>query len=114
MAALAQHHDVYTRVTSQILEALEAGVVPWVRPWAVSLPSNAVSRKPYRGINVLATMLHQREHGHTSNQYVTFQQAKELCGSVRYGERGALVVFFRRIERRPMTMAEIASGEELY
>lgn len=114
MTATMQTRDVYTRVTSQILEELEKGVVPWVRPWATGLPSNAVSRRPYRGINVLTTMLHQLKHGHASSEYVTFRQAKDLGGTVKYGERGALVVFFSRVDRHPTTAAEVAECEARY
>jgi antirestriction protein ArdC len=50
---------LYQRVTDQIVAALEAGTPPWVKPWkagsgtATSLPLNAVSRRPYSGINIL-------------------------------------------------------------
>jgi hypothetical protein len=43
---------VYDRVTANIIEALERGVAPWVRPWAVSLPHNAVSGREYNGVNM--------------------------------------------------------------
>jgi antirestriction protein ArdC len=44
---------VYDRITANIIEALERGVAPWVRPWAVSLPHNAVSGREYNGVNIL-------------------------------------------------------------
>jgi antirestriction protein ArdC len=88
---------IYDRVTGQIIAALERGVAPWVRPWVVSLPYNAVSRRPYHGINVLSCMAHQMEHGHASSGYVTFHQAKELGGWVRQGERGVLLVLYRDV-----------------
>ncbi len=45
--------DVYQIVTDKIVAMLEAGVVPWRRPWTSGgLPRNLVTKKPYRGINV--------------------------------------------------------------
>ena len=48
-------NDLYLQVTSRIVEALERGTAPWVRPWSVvdAQPMNAASRRPYRGINVV-------------------------------------------------------------
>ena len=50
--------DVYARVTSQIINAIEQGVGNWRMPWHTSgqfafSPINVTSRKPYRGINTL-------------------------------------------------------------
>ncbi len=45
--------DVYQIVTDKIVGMLEAGVVPWRKPWSsAGLPRNLVTKKPYRGINV--------------------------------------------------------------
>ena len=49
--------DLYQEVTNKILADLERGVAPWVKPWTSTdrfggQPYNAISRKPYRGINV--------------------------------------------------------------
>jgi antirestriction protein ArdC len=41
---------VYEIVTQTIIEKLEAGEVPWRRPWITSAPKNLISGKEYRGI----------------------------------------------------------------
>ena len=71
---------IYERITRNIIKALEAGVTPWVRPWAVCLPHNAVSGREYNGVNILSCLAHQLQHGHTCSAYVTFRQAKTLGG----------------------------------
>ena len=53
-----QRADVYTRITDQIVAAIEAGAGKCRMPWhhdgqATSRPINLASNKPYRGINVL-------------------------------------------------------------
>jgi antirestriction protein ArdC len=41
--------DTYTIVNEKIISLLEAGLVPWRRPWtSTGLPRNLVSKKPYR------------------------------------------------------------------
>jgi len=51
--------DVYTRVTNKIIETLETGVRPWLKPWSVEHASGRISRPlrangiPYQGVNVL-------------------------------------------------------------
>jgi antirestriction protein ArdC len=92
-----EKETVYSRITGSIIAALEQGVAPWVRPWAVTLPHNAVSRREYRGINILSCLAHQLDHGHASSAYLTFQQAKSLGGFVRQGERGVLLVLYRDV-----------------
>ena len=45
--------SVYQEVTDKLIAQLEAGTVPWRKPWATGgfAPMNLVSRKAYRGIN---------------------------------------------------------------
>jgi len=55
----AERADVYTRITAEIVAAIEAGAGEWRMPWhhdgtAVTRPENISSGKRYRGVNVLA------------------------------------------------------------
>ncbi len=88
--------SVYEIITERILEKLEAGTVPWHKPWAAGgAPRNLISGKEYRGVNVFLLGC----QGFTSPYWVTFKQAKQLGGSVRKGERATPVVFWKWIER---------------
>ena len=102
---------VYEVVTRQILEQLEQGVVPWARPWKVDglAPSNLITRRPYRGINILLLGLRRA----TSPWWLTFRQALALGGSVRAGERSAPVIFWRWAERAERAGCEHVRGEEI-
>jgi len=86
--------DVYQIVTDQLIAALEAGTVPWRRPWTVSggLPRNLVSKKPYRGVNHLLLALGTT---YDSPWWVTYRQACQLGGHVRKGEKASLVTFWK-------------------
>jgi len=84
---------IYEAVTAQITNALMRGVVPWRKPWrgSQSMPFNAVSKKPYRGINVFLLTL----TAYADPRWVTFNQARDLGGNVRKGERAMPVVFWK-------------------
>lgn len=98
---------VYEHVTAQITNALIRGVVPWRRPWrgGEAMPANAKSNKPYRGVNVFLLALSP----YTDHRWVTFNQAKELGGSIRKGERASPVVFWKpwHIEGVDQTTGEV-------
>jgi len=88
--------DLYQSVTDKIIAALESGVAPWVRPWNSSalhggMPYNALSGKPYRGINIPLLACSP----YASNGWLTFKQAKDLGANVRKGDHGSLIVFFK-------------------
>jgi antirestriction protein ArdC len=70
--------------------------VPWRKPWKFQPPRNLVSKRPYHGINLLLLTLN--EYG--SPYYATFNQAKQLGGSIKKGEHGTPVVFWKLLETR--------------
>jgi antirestriction protein ArdC len=86
--------DVYALVTDRITNALEAGTVPWHKPWAAAggIPRNLTSGRPYRGMNVLLLSLGQPFE---SPWWLTFKQALDLGGHVRKGERSSIVTFWK-------------------
>jgi antirestriction protein ArdC len=86
----------YDVVTESIIKQLESGVAPWRKPWRTEMPANLVSKKEYRGINIflLACL------GYGSRYWLTYRQAQALGGSVRNGEHGSKVVFWKIHEYR--------------
>ncbi len=95
--------DIYTRVTQRIIEQLEEGTRPWLKPWStthlegrISLPIRHNGER-YHGLNVLLlwdAVIHQ---GYTSNQWMTYKQAKDLGGHILKGERGQQVVYANKM-----------------
>ncbi len=88
--------DTYQRITDSIIEQLEAGTKPWIRPWRGNGRGSLVPRRAtgeaYRGINVLMLWLATELSGYEENTWITYRQAQDLGGQVRKGEKGALVV----------------------
>ncbi len=97
--------DIYTRVTSRIVEDLANGVRPWLKPWTVGNPSGRISLPlrhnglPYRGMNVLLLWGEAMDKGYASAKWMTYKQAAELGGQVRKGEHGSLVVYADRFTK---------------
>lgn len=93
--------DVYTIVTEKVIAALEAGTVPWHKPWnsTDAIPKNLVSGKAYRGINPFLLTMASVSQGYESPYWVTFKQAKDRGGTVRKGERSSLVVFWKLLDQ---------------
>lgn len=89
--------DVYQTITDQLIEALEAGVKPWVNSWKGSPAGGLPLRhngEPYQGINVLVLWCAALSKGYASPNWMTFRQAKELGGAVRKGEKSTTVMYY--------------------
>ena len=58
---------------------------------------NLSSGRPYRGVNQLLTQLTQQVRGYASPFWLTYRGAERAGGNVRRGERGTLVVLWKRL-----------------
>ena len=82
--------DVYQMVTDKILTALDAGVVPWHKPWDTSQAMNALTGRAYKGINVWLLGLTE----YTDPRWITYKNATALGGNPRKGEKSTFIVFW--------------------
>lgn len=95
--------DLYQQVTDKIIAELEAGAAPWVKPWkslgkaGSAMPHNAVTRRPYSGVNVLLLWGAAAERGYTATGWLTFKQCAEAGGHVRKGEKATLITFVKQL-----------------
>ena len=87
---------IYDLITDRIIALLEAGVIPWRKPWdaASGAPRNLTSGKAYRGVNamLLASL------GFGSPWFATFHQIKAHGGAVKKSVHGFPVVFLKFLE----------------
>jgi antirestriction protein ArdC len=101
----SERQDIYARVTAKIIESLEQGVRPWIKPWNAENTTGRISRplrhngQPYSGINILMLWGASVENGFTSTTWMTFKQAQAMNAHVRKGEKGSLVVYANTITR---------------
>jgi len=73
------HPDVYQLITNQIITAIENGVGDFKLPWhrgaqSILRPTNIVSQRPYRGVNVLCLWAVSDAAHYTSGLWGTFRQ----------------------------------------
>ena len=81
--------DTYTLVTDRIIAELEAGTIPWRKPWTCAQP--AISHTTGKAYSLLNQLL----LGGRSGEYLTFNQAAKEGGRVRKGEKASMVVFWK-------------------
>lgn len=105
--------NVYEIVTEKVIEALDKGVVPWQRPWRVSgmAPANLNSKRAYRGINTFLLSISAMSLPNATPWWMTFKGAQELGGSVKKGEKGTFIVFWKKTEYKKTN--EETGDEEL-
>jgi antirestriction protein ArdC len=90
--------SVYEIVTNQIVKLLDAGTVPWRKPWAAAgMPRNLTSGKPYRGVNVFLLATAAMEAGYSSPYWMSYKQAQEHGGNVKKGEKSTIVIFWKKL-----------------
>ena len=122
---MASQQQIRQQITDQFIEALQAGgIPPWRKGWAChgggGLPANLVSKRRYRGVNVLLLQLAAARHGFTSRYWATFNQIKALGGAVKRrpdgvppGRWGTTIVFFKPVKKTeidPDTGREVEVG----
>ena len=81
-------------VTKLIIEKLEAGIIPWKKPWSdkSERPCNYFSKRPYKGFNMFLLSCLQYERPY----FVTAKAVNNAGGRVKYDEfkKGIPVVFW--------------------
>lgn len=107
--------DPYEAVTQRIIELIESGQAtadgwtsPFIRSAAAGLPENAVTKRAYRGVNILMLWAAAQMRGFPVARWASYRQWQSAGRQVRRApedwpkERrwGETVVFFKVIERR--------------
>ncbi len=94
--------DIYTKITNEIISAIEAGTADFEMPWHkqahAGVPRNPVTKKLYRGINTLTLWIAGRKEGYASSRWASYLQWKSLGAQVRQGEKGSTIIFYKREE----------------
>ena len=95
--------DIYSKVTNQIIEQLENGSAPWLKPWqssgtaaTASMPHNAATGRAYSGINVMLLWAAP----YATHGWLTYKQATALGGNVQRGQKGTHIVFWSQFEKK--------------
>ena len=99
--------DIYDIVTNRIIENLENGCVPWLKPWHTenTLDKNIKTGNEYNGINRIILGM----SGYQSNVWGSFKQWKDLGANVKLHEKGTAIVFYKPVSGVKVT----SEGEEI-
>ena len=94
--------SVYDAITAQIVAAIEAGAGTCVMPWhggivPNSTPQNAFTEMPYHGVNVVALWAQAATKLYPSGYWASYEQWRKLGAQVKKGERGSLIIFYKKL-----------------
>jgi antirestriction protein ArdC len=108
--------DIYETITSKLLAAIESGPGDSVMPWQGGgtrpvLPTNAVTGKPYRGVNILSLWVTALDRGYDSGEWATYKQWGAKGCQVRKGEKASPIVFYKEIAVEAGTESDDADAE---
>ena len=79
--------DIYQTITDRMISEMEAGVIPWKKPWMAA--GKAISHTTGKPYSLLNQMLLGR-----AGEWLTFKQVQQENGYVRKGEKASMVVFW--------------------
>lgn len=104
MAKIAQKFDVYTEITNQIIAAIEKGAdtfqMPWHRTGTDTMsPVNIDTGNAYRGINIVSLWAAAHVRDFSNGTWGTYRQWQNAGCQVRKGEKSAVVIFYKELER---------------
>lgn len=102
--ASIQTASIYDTITNQIIASLEAGAGKFSLPWhrsttPLTRPMNAVTRKSYRGVNVLALWASAEAQDFGHGLWATYRQWQSLGAQVRKGEKASPIVFYKVFDK---------------
>lgn len=102
-------NNLYSQITNEIVKQLEAGIVPWQKPWQNGTFMGCVSHtsgKPY-------SLLNQWLLNYRSGEYLTYKQIQAEGGRVKAGEKANIVVFWHFVEKTELEAVCDENGDEI-
>jgi antirestriction protein ArdC len=108
--------DIHAEITDELIRAIEADPAEPVMPWRRSggplwTPSNALTRKAYNGINIIALWVAAEVNAYPHPIWATYKQWQEMGAQVRGGEKSSPVVFFKEYDTAPDPEREDDDGK---
>jgi len=91
-------NSIRQQITDTIISQLEAGAVPWHKPWrngqtgVIRLPKNYTTGNKYRGINIILLWGAADDKEFSTQEWGTLKQWNAKKQSIRKGERGNMIM----------------------
>lgn len=105
-------------IANTLIKQIKAGTAPWQKGWDCitsipSFPTNAVTKKPYNGINALILFSVAQAKKYTDNRWVTRTQVRNKHGRIKSGEIGVKCAFFMPTKRKVYDNGELTTKQSL-
>lgn len=86
--------ELFETVAETLIAAIEGDTGTWSKPWQTvlsgsALPVNALTQKPYQGMNSLYFWMLQANHNYPEALWATYKQWSKLGKQVAKGQKGA-------------------------
>jgi antirestriction protein ArdC len=98
MTAIQKLEAVAQSITKEIIAELEKGEVVWQKGF-INVngrgAENYFSNRLYEGFNQFYLSYRAQKMGYATAQYISFNQAKELGGNVRKGEKATTAIYWK-------------------
>lgn len=113
-------NSIYDTITLTIIDALERSAAgSFTMPWhsgadgkAVSMPINAISKKAYRGSNILQLWGVGMLRGYKSGVWATYKQWQGIGAQVRKGEMSTHIAFYKKMTYTDKTDSDNIADEK--
>lgn len=94
--------DLFATVTQRIVDQLEAGTIPWLKPWTggCAYAISHTTGKPYSLLNHMLL-------GGRTGEYLTFKQCADEGGTIKAREKASMIVFWKILEDIDQETGEI-------
>lgn len=97
--------DLHEKITNTILQQLEQGTRPWIKPWngqntvPFALPKNGTTGNHYRGINIPLLWIAAEAGNFPTQEWASFKQWQGWDECVAKGEKGTMIIYYNTVER---------------
>lgn len=95
-------HDIHQEITNNIITLLDQVDMndyepPFANLAALGIPENPITKNQYQGVNILALWFNQKTKSLTSNKWASFKQWQQVGASVKKGEKGSRIIFYKTL-----------------
>ena len=101
--AMKTANEIRSELTQAIVNSLSEGRIPWRKPWvSVSGPrtaTNFVTKRPYSGVNTIATLIAEAKNNWPVSYWATFNQFRSIGCRIRKGAKATTIVYWTQFKK---------------
>jgi antirestriction protein ArdC len=91
--------DKLNQTVERLIAKIEENNTQWIKPFNASFPQNYKTNTSYSGLNIFNLWMEAEERQYKTNNWLTFNQVRELKGQVKKGEFSTPIFFFKPIKK---------------